>query len=175
MKSLSKYALSAAIALLSVSSFADSLKVTVYQVNGEKARAIGTVTFTDQQYGLLITPNLSGLTPGFHGFHIHEKPSCADKGQAAGGHFDPDKTDSHMGPYRNDGHLGDLPVLMVDKDGKATIPVLAPRLQVEDLAGHAIMIHAGGDNYSDSPEKLGGGGARVACGIIKANNKTDDS
>jgi Cu-Zn family superoxide dismutase len=45
--------------------------------------------------------------------------------------------------------------------------VLAPRIKVSDLKGRSLMIHAGGDNYSDSPQKLGGGGARVACGVIK--------
>ena len=85
---------------------------------------------------------------------------------AAGGHYDPLKTDKHEGPY-GDGHLGDLPFLYADKDGKALLPVLAPRLKVADLKGRALMIHAGGDNYSDVPEKLGGGGSRLACGILK--------
>ena len=64
------------------------------------------------------------------------------------------------------GHLGDLPALKVDASGKATTPVLAPRLKLAQLSGHSLMIHAGGDNYSDSPEKLGGGGARIACGVM---------
>ena len=87
-------------------------------------------------------------------------------GQAAGGHFDPKKTGKHLGP-NGDGHLGDLPVLVVDKDGKATTPVVASRLKVADLKGHSLMIHAGGDNYSDTPKPLGGGGARVACGVVE--------
>lgn len=56
---------------------------------------------------------------------------------------------------------------MVGDDGAATIPVLAPRLQVADIKGRALMVHAGGDNYSDVPKKLGGGGARIACGVIE--------
>jgi len=87
-------------------------------------------------------------------------------GMAAGGHLDPAKTGKHLGPY-GDGHLGDLPPLVVDADGTAMLPVLAPRLKVKDLKGRSIMIHAGGDNYSDQPKPLGGGGARVACGVIK--------
>jgi Cu-Zn family superoxide dismutase len=62
--------------------------------------------------------------------------------------------------------LGDLPVLIVNAKGQATLPVLAPRLTLSQIAGHAIIIHAGGDNYSDSPEKSGGGGAKLACGSI---------
>ncbi len=100
-----------------------------------------------------------------HGFHIHQNPSCGDKAMAAGGHLDPAKTEAHEGPYQNKGHLGDLPVLMVDKDGKATTPTLAPKLTMTDFENHALMIHLNGDNYSDTPEKLGGGGARIACGV----------
>ena len=57
--------------------------------------------------------------------------------------------------------------LVVAADGKATLPVLAPRLGVKDVTGHSIMIHEGGDNYSDQPKPLGGGGARIACGVIQ--------
>ena len=63
---------------------------------------------------------------------------------------------------------GDLPSLFVDADGKAEQPVLAPRLKSpEELKGHALMVHAGGDNHADHPKPLGGGGARVACGVIR--------
>ena len=84
---------------------------------------------------------------------------------AAGGHYDPEETGHHGTPW-GDGHLGDLPALYVDDDGMATLPVLAPRPDMDDLKGRALMIHAGGDNYSDQPKPLGGGGARVACGVI---------
>jgi Cu-Zn family superoxide dismutase len=148
-------------------------KVTAITASGTGAD-LGTVTFEDSKYGLLVKPDLSGLPPGVHGFHIHAKPSCAPAehegkmaaGFAAGGHFDPAVTKKHLGPYA-DGHLGDLPPLIVDANGKADLPVLAPRLSVKDLAGHSVMIHAGGDNYSDQPKPLGGGGARIACGVIK--------
>jgi Cu-Zn family superoxide dismutase len=139
-----------------------------------KGKRIGAVTASDSQYGLLLTPELRDLSPGVHGFHVHRNPKCGRKspdgrlgaGLAAGGHYDPKSTKKHKGPYR-EGHLGDLPVLYVDKDGRATIPLLAPRLKVGDLADRSLMIHARGDNYSDKPAKLGGGGARVACGVVK--------
>ena len=86
--------------------------------------------------------------------------------ESAGSHFDAGKTGKHEGPY-GAGHSGDLPPLFVDADGKATLPVLAPRLKTSDLKGHALMIHEGGDNYSDQPKPLGGGGARIACGAVK--------
>lgn len=127
----------------------------------------GSVMFIDTEYGLLIQPNLENLTPGLHGFHVHVNPSCGMRGMAAGGHLDPQKTGAHHGPYSNKGHLGDLPALYVDEKGIADQSLLAPRLKEADLKNHAIMIHEGGDNYSDQPEKLGGGGKRVACGVIE--------
>ena len=135
---------------------------------------VGTVAVTATPHGTLFTPNLSGLTPGLHGFHVHEHPSCDPKEQSgkavpalgAGGHYDPGRTGRHLGPYA-DGHLGDLPPLFADAAGRSTLPVLAPRLKLEDLKGRSLMVHSGGDNYADQPEPLGGGGPRVACGIVK--------
>jgi Cu-Zn family superoxide dismutase len=136
---------------------------------------LGTVTFADTAQGLQITPKLSGLPSGQHGFHIHDKGGCAPgmsqgkmaAGFAAGGHYDPANTRKHMGPWSTAGHRGDLPVLVVDEHGNATEPVTAPHLTVDQIRGRSIMIHAGRDNYSDSPLPLGGGGARIACGIIE--------
>jgi superoxide dismutase, Cu-Zn family len=150
-----------------------TIKVNLVTVDGV-GKEIGTIAATDTPYGLLLQPQLSDLPPGLHGFHLHENPSCTpakkdDKmtaGQSAGGHLDPEKTTKHEGPYGS-GHLGDIPALFVGEDGKATLPVLAPRLKSEQLKGHSLMIHAGGDNYSDQPQPLGGGGARIACGVIQ--------
>lgn len=135
---------------------------------------VGTVKLEDIEYGLLITPQLEGLTPGVHGFHVHENPDCGPgikdgkvvPGLNAGGHFDPFNTGRHEGPYGN-GHLGDLPPLWVNDEGMVTLQTLAPRLKTEYLSGRSLMIHQGGDNFSDDPKALGGGGARVACGVIK--------
>ena len=71
----------------------------------------------------------------------------------------------HEGPW-GAGHLGDLPALFVTADGRATHPVLEPRLRVSDLRGRSLMVHAGGDNHADHPEKLGGGGPRMGCGVV---------
>ncbi|MCW8400127.1 superoxide dismutase family protein [Legionella sp. PATHC038] len=126
--------------------------------------AIGTVVFEDSKYGLLIKPQLTGLPAGLRGFHIHQHPDCGDHAKNAGAHLDPANTNKHLGPY-GEGHLGDLPVLIVDNNGTANTPTLAPRLKTQDIKGHAIMVHGGGDNYSDNPP-LGGGGERIACGKI---------
>lgn len=154
---------------------AGQVSVTMHLLTTEGVgKATGTVTVTESKYGIVFTPALEGLPPGLHGFHVHENPSCgpAEKdgkmvpGLAAGGHYDPLSAGMHGAPFGS-GHLGDLPALYVDKDGRATHPVLAPRLKLSDLKGRSLMIHAGGDNYSDFPKKLGGGGARIACGVFE--------
>ncbi len=137
-------------------------------------KAIGTVTLMDTPKGLEIRPDLTGLLPGQHGFHVHVNPNCdasmADgkpvPAGAAGGHYDPFNTGKHMGPGKG-GHLGDLPALTVAANGSATQPVYVSGVKARDFANRSLMIHAGGDNYADQPAPLGGGGARVACGIIE--------
>ena len=155
--------------------FAEDIVIKVNLVDEHGiGKDIGTVAASDSKYGLILTPQLNDLPPGLHGFHVHEKPDCshamkdgkAVPALAAGGHYDPAGAGKHEGPYGN-GHLGDLPALYVASDGKATLPVLAPRLKVADIKGRSLMIHTGGDNYSDVPAPLGGGGARVACGVVK--------
>lgn len=146
-----------------------NISVPIYATSETNtSNSVGTISIAETKYGLMLTPHLHGLKPGLHGFHIHQNPSCGAHGMDAGGHFDPAKTDKHLGPFNNAGHLGDLPVLYVNADGTATLPVLAPRLQhIKEIEHHSLMIHEGGDNYSDIPEKLGGGGARMECGVIE--------
>lgn len=136
--------------------------------------SLGQVTVSQSKYGLVFTPSLANLPPGLHGFHLHQNPDCRPQEKdgkavaalAAGGHYDPKQTNRHGTPW-GDGHLGDLPPLYVDANGQARLPVLAPRLKLSDLKGRALIIHAGGDNYSDHPDPLGGGGARIACGVVQ--------
>jgi len=136
--------------------------------------SIGFVTFTDTPAGLEIKTGLKGLLPGKRGFHVHEKPDCGTvekdgkclPAMAAGGHYDPEKTGKHLGPDAG-GHLGDLPVLEVAADGTAKVTMLVKKPKAADFKDRSLMIHAGGDNYSDEPAPLGGGGARIACGLIK--------
>jgi Cu-Zn family superoxide dismutase len=139
---------------------------TVQMHLASTGKSIGTVTLQDTRNGLKLIPHLHGLPPGQHGFHIHEHASCEDHCNAAGGHLDPEQTGKHLGPYNNKGHLGDLPLLTVNNQGMAVTPVVAPRLKIRSVLGHSLMIHEGGDNYSDVPDKLGGGHTRIACGSI---------
>ena len=164
---MKRFIIALALTTMCVCGSAATIKVPVRSLVGDYAgKQIGYVLLTDTRYGLLITPALQHLKPGLHGMHIHVNPSCANHGMAAGGHLDPMHTGKHLGPYNPNGHLGDLPTLYVASNGTASLPVLAPKLNVNLARHHSIMIHAGGDNYADSPKKLGGGGARVACGVI---------
>ncbi|MGE3247643.1 MAG: superoxide dismutase family protein [Beijerinckiaceae bacterium] len=123
--------------------------------------------------GVTFDIDLKGVAPGVHGFHLHENPSCENTikngktvpGDAAGGHYDPEKTGIHAGP-NGKGHLGDLPRLTAGQDGIIKKSVIAPRLSLADVEGRSLMLHAGGDNYKDEPKPLGGGGARMICGVV---------
>lgn len=156
-----------------------------------KGTEVGIVRFRDGPDGLIVEPQLQGLSPGLLAAHVHEKGDCGASvdasgqsvpGGAAGGHYDPTKTGKHAGPD-GDGHLGDLPNLRVEQDGRANKSVVAPRLKVAEVRGRALMIHAGPDDYGMSntsadagaresghlhhPTAHGTGGARAYCGVIK--------
>ncbi|WP_158969506.1 superoxide dismutase family protein [Paraglaciecola sp. L3A3] len=176
MKKHSIAVLVASVSLaLSTVTFAGDKEKTVTINDLKTGESIGQITLSNyDDDGVVFSPKLAGLTPGIHGFHIHQNGDCSAAmkdgkkvlGGAAGGHYDPEKTDKHSVPWSEKGHEGDLPTLYVDIDGNADLPVFAPELELEDIEGRAIMIHANGDNYSDSPKPLGGGGERVACGVI---------
>ena len=153
---------------------AASVEVTFQRISSDGiGDVIGTATAKDTDQGLVVFPDLNGLPEGEHGFHLHSLGSCeagsAEDGTAiaglqAGGHWDPDESGSHQGPFGN-GHRGDLSRLIVDADGSTNTSIVAPRLSTADLSGKAFIVHAGGDTYSDTPP-LGGGGARIACGVV---------
>ena len=165
----------AAAALAAAPALAATVKTELVQAKAEGAgAAVGSVVISDSAKGAVIKLDLKGLTPGEHGLHLHQNASCAPgpgpdgkviAAGAAGGHWDPDKTGHHMGP-EGQGHMGDLPKIEAAADGTVKASLVAPRIKdVSQLRGHALMVHAGGDNYSDTPP-LGGGGPRFACGVL---------
>jgi Cu-Zn family superoxide dismutase len=176
MKPFLPAAVCALLGLAATPALAEEASAEMHSVSAEGiGESLGTVQLSDGSDGLTLAVDVQGLTPGEHGFHLHENGSCEPAAnaegqmtaaQSAGGHYDPDDTGSHAGP-EGEGHRGDLPVLEVGSDGMAMAELSAPRLTVEDARGKALMIHAGGDNYSDQPKPLGGGGGRVACGIVE--------
>lgn len=145
-------------------------KITLHEVTATGVgKPMGTVVAKDTPNGLQLMVTMKGLTPGLHGFHVHENASCAPKDGkaafAAGGHYDPAYTGRHEGPT-GQGHAGDLPPLVADEQGNVDVEVDAAHLTLAKIKNHALVVHAGGDNFSDQPEPLGGGGARVACGVV---------
>jgi Cu-Zn family superoxide dismutase len=161
--------------LLAGPAMAAELSVTMNLADASGVGAVvGSVRIVESAHGLVFYPSVKGLPPGLHGFHVHENPSCAPTERdgtkvpagAAGGHLDPAGSKQHGEPW-GDGHLGDLPPLYVAADGSAVQPVLGPRLKsLADVRRRSLMIHVGGDNHADHPAPLGGGGARLACGVI---------
>jgi len=159
-------------ALITTGAIAQQRTVEINRISdagvGEK---IGTVAISEDKKGLSLKVAVTGLPKGQRGFHVHEKGNCGPAmkdgkmtaGVAAGDHYDPEAKKSHKGPHGS-GHKGDLPLLNgTDKGINQTVS--APRLKLADVRGRSLVIHEGGDNYSDQPEN-GGGKGRVACGVI---------
>lgn len=153
---------------------ADEVTVEMHEINARGVwDVIGTVKATDTADGLALTIALKDLPGGAHGFHLHENGSCGPgegaAGMAAGGHYDPNGTGRHMGPSAR-GHLGDLPVIFIQTDEDGGMPyrgaLFAPHLKVSDMRGRTLVIHTDGDNFADEPKPNGGGGERLACGLV---------
>jgi len=130
--------------------------------------ASGTVTFTQKGDKVIVNAKVSGLTPGGHGFHVHEKGDCsASDGMSAGGHFNPTGK-PHGDPNAPDHHAGDMPMLQADASGNATLStelgVIAVGSGVTDIVGKSVIVHKDADDFKTQP--TGNSGARVACGII---------
>jgi Cu-Zn family superoxide dismutase len=133
----------------------------------EGNRASGTVVFTQVGDKVRIVGTVEGLTPGMHGFHIHEWGDCsAPDGTSAGGHYNPDNN-PHAGPDQMKRHMGDLGNLDANPMGEADyerddgyVALNGPH----SIIGHAIIVHAGEDDLTSQP--TGNAGGRVACGVI---------
>lgn len=129
----------------------------------------GTVHFQDQADGsTLVTVDITGLTPDtVHGFHVHQNPSCADMGNAAGGHFNPMNA-PHAAPSAVSHHAGDFGNVKADAKGEVhehftTYSVTAHAGDLSVL-GHSVVLHANPDDLTSQP--AGNSGPRVACGVI---------
>ena len=133
----------------------------------EGSETMGTVTFTKKPDGVFVKADARGLSPGKHGFHIHEFGDCSQlDGKSAGGHFNP-TAKNHGGPESIERHVGDLGNLVAGEDGIAHYEWMDKMLSfsVENsIIGRAIIVHAGEDDLTTQP--TGNAGARLACGVI---------
>lgn len=131
----------------------------------------GTVRFTQVDGAVRVTADLTGLSEGQHGFHVHETGDCsAPDATSAGGHFAPEGS-PHGAPDApaNQRHTGDLGNIEAGADGSATYERVDSLLAFEgqnSIIGKAVIVHATADDLSSQPS--GNAGARVACGVIQA-------
>jgi Cu-Zn family superoxide dismutase len=137
----------------------------LYPTAGDSAN--GLVTFTRVENGMRISAEVENLTPGKHGFHIHEYGDCsAGDATSAGGHFNPENN-PHAGPTDQERHVGDLGNLDADENGFAEYTRVNTHIAFDgpnDIIGRAVVVHAQEDDFTSQP--TGKAGARVACGVI---------
>jgi Cu-Zn family superoxide dismutase len=131
----------------------------------------GVIKFTWTDDGVKVTGEISGLSPGLHGFHIHEYGDCsAPDGTSAGGHFNPAGVE-HGGPDSPKHHAGDLGNVEADEEGHAAVDVTSTMIELEgdnSILGRGLIVHAGQDDLKSQP--TGNAGGRVACGVIGVAN-----
>jgi Cu-Zn family superoxide dismutase len=134
------------------------------------SKVTGTVTFTKVGDEVQVVANILNLTPGKHGFHIHEKGDCsAPDASSAGAHFNP-TTKHHGGPETADHHTGDLGNIEADASGKARLDWKG-KLSLsgaDSIIGKSVVVHEKEDDLKTDPS--GNSGARIACGVINAAN-----
>ncbi len=131
----------------------------------------GVVSFSQQDDKVLVNARITGLSPGLHGFHIHEKGDCsAPDAASAGGHFNPSGT-KHGSPSNTEHHGGDFGNLTADASGMATLNWTIPASQItlskdgaNSVIGKGLIVHADPDDYTTQP--TGNSGKRLACGVI---------
>jgi Cu-Zn family superoxide dismutase len=165
------------------SASARELTATLADPAGTK---VGTVRFSEAEGGTQVSVQVTGLPPGFHGFHVHAvgrcepnsanpaDPSMTGNFLSAGGHIGAGKSDHGH-------HLGDLPILYVTESGTGSLTAVTDALTLADLTdadGSAVMVHAGADNFANIPERYapggpdattrntGDAGGRIACGPV---------
>lgn len=144
-------------------------------VNATGAR-VGRAVLTQGPSGLLIRIEAEGLTPGWHGVHIHATGQCDAPFTSAGAHV------NHGEPKAPHGLLnvggpddGDLPNIFADAAGQVRAEAFTTRARLApegpgqwlwDADGSALVIHANADDHTSQP--IGGAGDRVACGVMAA-------
>lgn len=145
-------------------------KVSLTSAAGSAVK--GDLTLTNEGVAVSIRGEITGLAPGKeHGFHVHEVGQCSlPDFTSAGEHFNPTKA-SHGDPKSSEHHLGDIPNVKADENGRATVDVSVKGITLEDkdgspneILGKALVVHAMPDDYKTQPS--GGSGARIACGVI---------
>lgn len=142
-------------------------KAIAVLVAGNDSGVSGSVTFEQTAHGVRVVADVSGLTPGKHGFHVHQKGDLSAANlTSTGGHFNPTGHD-HAGPSDQMRHIGDLGNLVADASGQAHADFVDPKLSLageHSIIGRGVIVHAGEDDLMSQP--TGNAGGRVAGGVI---------
>jgi Cu-Zn family superoxide dismutase len=133
------------------------------------SKVAGTVTFTEKDGQIEMVAAITGLAPGEHGFHIHEKGDCsAPDATSAGGHFNPGGH-PHAAPEADAKHAGDLGNLTADDSGAGNKTMMLEHISLgegeADVVGKAVIVHEKADDLKTQP--TGDAGGRLACGVIE--------
>ena len=127
----------------------------------------GIVTFDEHNDGLHISAKLTGLTPGKHGFHLHEFGDCGcPDAVCAGSHFNPTNK-PHGGPDNPERHAGDFGNITADDQGHAHYELVDSHATLNgpySIIGRTVIVHADPDDLTTQP--TGNAGARIGCGVI---------
>ena len=158
----------AAVGLIRSTAMAgDTTKATAVLHATSGSSVAGTVTFTATGGEVKVVADITGLTPGKHGFHIHEFGDCSSAdGKSAGGHFNP-TNHQHGAPDATDRHAGDLGNIDADASGKAHLELTDTTMKLtgtDAIVGHAVIVHEKVDDLKTQP--TGDAGGRIACGVI---------
>ncbi|KAF9090493.1 Superoxide dismutase [Cu-Zn] [Mortierella sp. AM989] len=146
--------------------------VCVFRSN--EKNVTGTINFTQENEcdPVHVKAELAGLTPGRHGFHIHEFGDNTNGCMSAGGHFNPHGK-THGAPTAEIRHAGDLGNVTVGPDGKATLDTTDSQLKLigpHSIIGRTVVVHEGEDDLGLGGHELsastGNAGGRLACGVI---------
>jgi superoxide dismutase, Cu-Zn family len=127
----------------------------------------GRVTFTRDGKSILVHADISGLTPGEHGFHIHEFGVWSEDGLAAGSHFNP-TMEPHAGPDSAKRHIGDLGNITANSNGHATLELKDSHLTFHgshSIIGRGLVVHVKADDLK-TQQPPGNAGGRLAVGVI---------
>jgi Cu-Zn family superoxide dismutase len=159
-------------------------KLATAVIHNTAGDRVGVAVFKERDGKVIVSARVWGLDAGFHGSHVHEVGQCVPP-PSAGGHFNPGDKD-------HGDHAGDVPSLLVNKDGTGQLQFATDRFRIRDLFdadGSAFIVHGGRDNYANIPERYtsggvpgpdeetratGDSGARVACGVIQQVGRDGD-
>jgi len=138
---------------------------TIDSTSGSTAK--GTVHFQNAgEDGVEVVADLTGVPPGVHGFHIHEKGSCGNNAQDAGGHFNPTES-VHGAPDAVSHHAGDFGNVTADDKGEVhahfTTHSITINTGANGVVGHAVVLHGNPDDLVSQP--AGNAGPRIGCGV----------